>query len=31
MKFSVSTTGTPFVFETQITEGNADFDMYMSS
>ncbi|HAL30183.1 MAG TPA: hypothetical protein DCP20_05655 [Coriobacteriia bacterium] len=29
MKFSVSATGTPFVFETQITEGNAYFDLYM--
>lgn len=29
MKFSVAETGTPFIFETQITEGNDSFDMYL--
>ena len=29
MKFSVTTSDTPYVFETQITDGNDDFDLYM--
>ncbi|MHB8803898.1 MAG: cell wall-binding repeat-containing protein [Coriobacteriia bacterium] len=29
MKFSVAETDTPFIFETQITEGNDSFDLYM--
>jgi putative cell wall-binding protein len=29
MKFSVTATDTPYVFETQITGGNDDFDLYM--
>lgn len=29
MKLSVAETGTPFIFETQITEGNDSLDMYL--
>lgn len=29
MKFTVTTANTPYVFETQITDGNDNFDLYM--